>query len=181
MFMKYLRFLLIAFILFFFSSCFWDSFWEWLNPDDKCTLEQRYFKGENLRIDGFYYRDVSEDDERTQIFILYRNGVVMAPGGAKLSEAENRIKKLIDNNPRRDVIDIWGLFEVEDSSISLEYYLPSMYGHHTYLMQGTILNDTTFHMTEGKHSDKSNYETIDDLYRFHKTDLKPDSTNNFFH
>lgn len=104
----------------------------------------------------------------------------MAPGGAKLSEAENRIKKLIDNNPRRDVIDIWGLFEVEDSTISLEYYLPSMYGHHTYLMRGTILNDTTFHMTKGKQSDKSDYESIDYLYRFRHTEAKPDSTNNFF-
>ena len=80
-----------------------------------------------------------------------------------------------------DVIDWWGLFEIEDSIISLEYYLPSMYEHHTYLMRGQILNDTTFRMIEGKESNKSDYESIDYLYRFHKTEVKPDSTNNFFH
>lgn len=178
--MKYLRFLIIAFVLFFFSSCFWEGFWEWLNPDDKCTLEQRNFEGENLRIDGFYYGDVSEDDEVTTIFILYRNGVVMGPVGVKLSESENRIKKLIDNNNRRDEIDNWGLFEVEDSTISLEYYLPSMYGHHTYLMRGMILNDSTFRMIEGRRSVDSKYESIDRLFRFRQTEVKPDSTNKFF-
>ena len=178
--MKYLRLLLMAFVLFFFSSCFWDSFWEWLNPDDKCTLQLRNFEGDNLRIDGFYYEDVSEYDENAELFILYENGVVMVPGSIKLSEAENRVEKLIDNNPRRDVIDMWGLFEVEDSMISLEYYLPSMYGHHTYLMRGIILNDTTFQMTEGRWSVDSKEESINHLYRFRKTEAKPDSTNKFF-
>ena len=173
-------FLLLGFALFCFSSCIWEDFWEWVFPDDKTTLEQRDYEGDNLRIDGYYYKDVSEDDELTHIFILYENGVVMAPGGVKLSEAENKIKKLIDNNNRSDVIDMWGLFEVEDSTISLEYYLPSMYGHHTYLMRGTILNDTTFRMTEGKSSDESKYESIDYLYRFRHTEAKPDSTNKFF-
>ena len=178
--MKYLRFLIMAFVLFFFSSCFWEDLWTWLNPDDKCTIQQRYYEGDNLRIDGFYYRDVSENDESTQIFILYGNGVVMAPGGTKLSDIDNKIKNLINNNLRRDEIDMWGLFEVEDSMISLEYYLPSMYGHHTYLMRGIILNDTTFQMTEGRWSVDSKEESINHLYRFRKTEAKPDSTNKFF-
>lgn len=178
--MKYLRFLIMAFVLFFFSSCFWEDFWTWLNPDDKCTIQQSNYEGDNLRIDGFYYKDVNENDELTQIFILYRNGIVLVPEGVKLSEADNIIKKLIDDNPRRDVIDMWGLFEVEDSTISLEYYLPSMYGHHTYLMRGKILNDTTFKMTVGRWSVDFKDESIDYLYRFRKTEAKPDSTNKFF-
>lgn len=47
-------------------------------------------------------------------------------------------------------------------------------------MRGTIINDTTFHMTRGKCSDESEYEAIDYLYRFRQTDAKPDSTNKFF-
>lgn len=177
--MKYLRFIMMAFVLFFFSSCFWDAFWEWLNPDDKTTLEQRDYESENLRIDGFFYEDV-EKEEYTQIFILYRNGVVLSPGGAKQSEMDEKMDKLVENVYRRDMIDMWGLFEVEDSTISLEYYLPSMYGHHTYLMRGTILNDTTFRMTVGRWSVDSKDESIDELYRFRQTDAKPDSTNKFF-
>ena len=170
----------MAFVLFFFSSCFWESFWEWLNPDDKCTLEQRDYVGNNLRVDGYYYEDVEKEDYTT-IFILYRNGVVLTPGNPKMTEADNYVAKWNKNDFYKETISIWGLFEVEDSVVSLEYYLPSMYGHHTYLMRGTILNDTTFSMTEGKRSDQSKYESINRLYRFRQTDAKPDSTNIFFH
>lgn len=98
---------------------------------------------------------------------------------SKVDETYNSLIEEKEQGHFVDLVDRWGLFEIEDSIIRLEYYLPSMYGHHTYLMQGTILNDTAFLMTQGKKSDKSDYETIDYLYRFHKADAKPDSTNNF--
>lgn len=181
--MKSFRYLSFVFVLLLVSSCFCESLWERIFPDDKTTLEQGKYEGENLRIDGFYCYDSKEDDDYTQIFVLYRNGVIMGPCGTKDSNVEDEYYELIEEKDQGyfvDIIDWWGLFEIEDSIIRLEYYLPSMYSHHTYLMQGTILNDTTFHMTKGKQSDKSNYETIDYLYRFHKADAKPDSTNKFF-
>lgn len=165
------------------SSCFNESLKKRLFPDDKPTLQQHNYEGEKLRIDGFYCYDPEEDYDHTNIFVLYRNGVAMGPNGTKYSNNDEAYINLIENQDQGyyvDKIDLWGLFEIEDSIIRLEFYLPSMYGHHTYLMKGTILNDTTFHMTKGKQSDKSNYETIDYLYRFHKADAKPDSTNNFF-
>ena len=181
--MKSFRYLSFVFVLLLVSSCFCESLWERIFPDDKTTLEQGKYEGENLRIDGFYCYDPEEDDDHTYIFVLYRNGVIMGPCGTKYSNVEDEYYELIEEKDQGyfvDIIDWWGLFEIEDSIIRLEYYLPSMYSHHTYLMQGTILNDTTFHMTKGKQSDKSNYETIDYLYRFHKADAKPDSTNKFF-
>ena len=181
--MKILRFLSIVFVLMLVSSCFNDSLWRWFFPDDKPTLQQKQYEGENLRIDGFYCHDPKEDYDQTGIFVFYRNGVVMGEVGTYYSKVDENYNSLIEDQDKGyyvDIIDWWGLFEIEDSIIRLEYYLPSMYGHHTYLMQGTILNDTTFHMTKGKQSDKSDYETIDYLYRFHKTVAKPDSTNNFF-
>ncbi|MBO7588753.1 MAG: hypothetical protein J6T18_04935 [Bacteroidaceae bacterium] len=183
--MKILRILLIVFVLMFVSSCFCESLWEWLFPDDKPTLEQKRYEGENLRIDGFYCYDSKDDyyDHTTKIFVFYRNGIVMGGVGTYYSKVYETYNSLIEEQAQgyyADVIDWWGLFEIEDSIIRLEYYLPSMYGHHTYLMQGTILNDTTFHMIKGKQSDKSDYETIDYLYSFHKTEAKPDSTNKFF-
>lgn len=177
--MKYLRFLLMAFVLFFFSSCFWESFWEWVFPDDKTILEQRDYEGDNLRVDGYYFK-VVEENNLTDIYILYRNGVVLVLGSPKISEADNYVAKWNKNEFSKESIHIWGLYEVDGNDISLEYYMPSMYGHHTYLMKGTILNDTTFRMTEGKSSDESKYEPIDHLYRFRQTDAKPDSTNKFF-
>lgn len=181
--MKSFRYLSFVFVLLLVSSCFCESLWEKIFPDDKTTLEQGKYEGENLRIDGFYCYDPEEDDDYTQIFVLYRNGVVMGSVGSYYSKVDETYNSLIEEKDQGhyvDAIDWWGLFEIEDSIIKLEYYLPSMYGHHTYLMKGTILNDTTFHMTEGKHSDKSNNETIEYLYRFHKTVAKPDSTNKFF-
>lgn len=174
----------MVFVLLLVSSCFNERLWKWLFPDDKTTLQQRQYEGENLRIDGFYCYDPEEDYDHTNIFVLYRNCVAMGPNGTKYSKIDEAYINLIENQDKGyyvDKIDLWGLFEIEDSIIRLEYYLPSMYGHHTYLMKGTILNDTTFHMTQGKQSDKSNYEIIDYLYRFHKTEVKPDSTNNYFH
>lgn len=182
--MKIFRILSTVFVLLFVSSCFNENLWEWLFPDDKPTIQQKQYEGDNLRIDGFYCYDTEDDYDPTNIIVLYRNGVVLGPAGTIYSNVDDTYNNLIENKEQGyyvDIIDWWGLFEIEDSIIRLEYYLPSMYGHHTYLMQGTILNDTTFHMTKGKHSDKSNYETIDYLYGFHKTDAKPDSTNNFFH
>jgi hypothetical protein len=170
-------------VLFLVSSCFCESLRERLFPDDEPTLQQKKYEGKNLSIDGFYCYDPEEDYDHTHIFVLYRNGVVMGPVGTKYSKVDEAYNNLIENKSQGyyvDKTDWWGLFEIEDSIIRLEYYLPSMYGHHTYLMHGTILNDTTFYMTKGKHSDKSNYETIDYLYRFHRTVAKPDSTNNFF-
>ena len=176
--MKKYCILLMAFVLLFFSSCFWDSFWEWVNPDDRCTLEQRDYVGDNLRIDGYYYEDV-ENDYAT-IYILYKNGVVLSPPSTSQSEMDKYYNELVDKVFWSDNIDMWGLFAVEDSLISLEYYLPSMYGHHTYLMRGTILNDSTFRMIEGRRSVDSKYESIDHLFRFRQTEVKPDSTNRFF-
>lgn len=183
--MKIFRILSTVFVLLFVSSCFNENLWEWLFPDDKPTIQQKQYEGDNLRIDGYYCYDREDDVQiTTDIIVFYRNGVVFGPVGTYYSKVDETYNSLIKENEQGhhvDIIDWWGLFEIEDSIIRLEYYLPSMYGHHTYLMQGTILNDTTFHMTKGKHSDKSNYETIDYLYSFHKTDAKPDSTNNFFH
>lgn len=182
--MKILRNLSIVFVLLLVSSCFNESLWKSIFPDDKPTLQQKQYEGEKLRIDGFYCYEPKDKCGYTKLFVFYRNGVVFGSDGTMYSNVDGAYNDLIDNKDQDyygDLIDYWGVFEIEDSIIKLEFYLPSMYGHHTYLMQGTILNDTTFHMTKGKQSDKPNYETIDYLYRFHKTDLKPDSTNNFFH
>ena len=182
--MKYFRCLSLVFVLFLVSSCFNEKLWKWLFPDDEPTLEQKEYTGDNLRIDGFYCYEPNDDEDHTNVFVLYKNGVVMGPYGTKYSIVEEKYFDLIKNKNKGyyiDIIDWWGLFVIENSSIYLEYHMPSMYGHHKYLMKGEILNDTTFHMTKGKQSDSSDYESIDQMYHFHKTAAKPDSTNIFFH
>lgn len=182
--MKFQKIFLLFFVQIFFSSCCFEKIWEWLNPDDKCTLQQCAYEGDNLHLDGFYYHQIKEGQDFVHVesFILYRNGVVMgALGDSCLDKAERSIIRMSKDVSRiNGNIDNWGLFEVSDSSISLEYYLPSMYGHHTYLMRGTILNDSTFHMTQGKKSNESGFSAIDRIYNFHKLEAKPDSTNKYF-
>ena len=159
------------------SSCFCEPLWEWLNPDDKGTLQQKAYEGNEIRIDGYYYSLIDEDYDILCYFVLYRNGVIYGPIHQDASDSV-----VLESVSRFDykIRDNWGLFEIEDSLISLEYYLPSMYGHHAYLMKGRILNDTTFHMTSGKQSDKSSYEQIDKLFHFCPMDVKPDSTNKYY-
>lgn len=164
------------------SSCFCEPLWEWLNPDDKGTLQQKAYEGNEIRIDGCYYCLNEDGDELRYYFIPYRNGVIAGPeySGKAVSEIDN-FQVFFERDYRpREFRDYWGLFVIEDSLISLEYYLPSMYGHHAYLMKGRILNDTTFHMTSGKQSDKSSYEQIDKLFHFCPMDVKPDSTNKYY-
>ena len=163
------------------SSCFLESFLEWIDPDDKHSLQQANYNGNEIQMDGYYYYNYEDSSNSILFFILYRNGVVFGPWGIGGSDRDNIVFSKDYTRTSYASRDDWGLFEIEDSLIDIEFYLPVPYGGHpTYLMKGTILNDTTFHMTTGKRSDSSTIEQIDMVFHYCPTDIKPDSTNKYY-
>ncbi len=77
----------------------------------------------------------------------------------------------------------WGVFHIDGNGIKFErWYLGDGLTLKAYVREGTILNDTTFIITEsyrfvrGKKKKKS---AEDETYHFKALNPKPDSTNKF--
>ena len=144
--------------------------------DEELTLRGGSFTGDELRIDGYYYRKIPD----LEIYFFYSNGIVRYGGGGYTSfeEVEERIlnHQLVNENSRTT----WGVFQVNNNTIKFERWYPSSGGvAPVYVREGTILNDTTFHITSSYRSDGSERREKNEMYHFHQFSLKPDSTNNF--
>ena len=162
------------------SKCKWYNI-----PDDELNIVKQNYKGDELRIDGYYYY-VSVVDETTyyQIYFLYSNGVIL--GGVLVDE-----KKLIEME--EDFIDgtyydrsiiikhRWGLFVINDS-INFERWYPIQGPLPIVTHIGVVLNDTTFHISERYilvNGQKTEILDRNETYHFKKFSPKPDSTNSF--
>lgn len=80
----------------------------------------------------------------------------------------------------------WGLFNIEGNTFKFEQYYPSSgsftggTGLRAFIRQGTILNDTIFHITESYRmvdGVKTEHNTKNEMYYFKEFSPKPDSTN----
>lgn len=143
-------------------------------PDDELSLPRTNFNGNSLRTDGVYYRSINEDSAYVRLF-LYNNGIV------KFLFRSSEIEK--DLHPPIDLKDMWGIFLVENNDITIEEFVESNSpSYHVYTSHGMVINDTTFQLTESyrlKKGEKTNHETINRIYHFHKYSPKPDSINEF--
>lgn len=171
--MKMVGFILCFSILF--SSC------DKLLKNDELSLKRIPYFGNELRIDGYYYRKINNDNEEfLNLYFFYSNGIVRYGGGGYLSyeEVEDRIinHRLVDGRSRTD----WGVFHITDNTIQFEMWYPSSGGGApTYVREGAIMNDTTFHITMSYRSNGKEKREKDEIYHFRQFGLKPDSTNVF--
>lgn len=85
----------------------------------------------------------------------------------------------------KDIKYYWGRLIVEGSTIKFERWYPSSGGPlRVGVREGTILNDTTFHITESyrlQDGEKQDVKERDETYHFKALSPKPDSTNEFTH
>ena len=81
------------------------------NPenDDKLTLIKRTFTGDQLRLDGFYYRVYESDKDRLEIYFLFSNGLVLQAGGQYSYDLDNREITINMYNSARNYKFYWGL------------------------------------------------------------------------
>lgn len=69
---------------------------------------------------------------------------------------------------------------MENSVIKIEQWYPGVGGPHPVRIKtGTVLNDTTFRLTESTNQKGRDRKTIDQTYHFRQFGPKPDSTNRF--
>lgn len=174
--MKVFKYILLTSLMITFTSC------EKLMPeDDELTLTQQDYNGDELRTDGYYYLK-SNPDHFMGGYFFYKNGIHSFVGGRFLLDNMEEL----ENNLRNNYYDlnhiyIYGLFQINDTNIKFERLYPGEIKT-AYIREGTILNDTTFHITESyrmKDNKKTEVRVKDEIYHFKQFSPKPDSTNSF--
>ena len=150
--------------------------------DDDLSLPLRPHTG-SLRIDGYYYNDYANGSHRHYYF-LFGNGVIVDARAYEISDtAKAEAYFSLPTWP----VEIrkhkygWGLFITEGNKIEFERWYPGGTPLQAFVSSGTILNDTTFHITSSRRSNGDDDDSEDEVYHFRKFSPKPDSTNDYVH
>jgi hypothetical protein len=121
-----------------------------------------------LVLEGIYCNDVLE------CFFFYRNGVCRHDG--RFSSMEHVRRYVLTKGRDKDYMNIapggWGVYTIQDTEISLEYWLNTARPCQTRKKYGKILNDSTF----TRHPSISGSDTI---FKYYSVLPKIDSTNIF--
>lgn len=147
----------------------------------KLTIEKQNYKGNQLRIDGYYYQ--KHEGKYYSLYFFYRDGTILYGGGGftekELLEQEKQFTSEAWLKATRNSKIDWGVFIINDGSIAFERWYPSSGGvPPVYLRSGKILNDTTFVINKAINSGKpTEQRTKNETYFFKEFSPKPDSTN----
>ena len=173
--MKYIFYWLIAF-LFFLTAC--EDFFI---KDKEFSMKAIPYTGDELRIDGYYYKKAY--DEMSRVLVFYANGVQFGGNGVMPSiEIEDRLRDMEYTKNLRNNRASWGPYEINNTVLQFEFY--RIFGGHnwyTCIAHCKILNDSTFNIEKVTFS-KTGKE-VDDVdtflgeYHFKQFSPKPDSTN----
>jgi len=153
-----------------------------LFPDEKLTMQKKPYTGNELRTDGYYYHFV-KGYNRTVVYFLYRNGIILWGGTystINIDEIETEMIKLYSEIKKTK--DSWGVFIVNGDTIQYEKWVGSATSRpntYRYICWGKIENDTTIRFTKEYVSERDETRSIDKVWHFKQFDNKPDSTNNF--
>ncbi|MDO9154525.1 MAG: hypothetical protein Q7U47_12630 [Paludibacter sp.] len=158
---------------------------EFMN-DEKLTLPKKIYEGKELRIDGYYYSEYIGFESRdiyVRTYFFFQDGVVLYGGATEKSELPKLENQFITTkyiNAIKKYKDGWGLFNIAGDKIVFERWYPHSPGQpKVYIREGTILNDTTYHISVSYRPDGSERIEQDETYHFKQFSPKPDSTNVF--
>ncbi|WP_133122085.1 hypothetical protein [Brumimicrobium salinarum] len=158
-----------------------------LFKNDELSLEKMDYFGDELKISGyFYYKYPVDNTNHYAILFLYNNGVVLHALTIKEEYLETREEEFKTGEFYSDIkntIYCWGVYRVDENIFKFEKWYTSSGGPlKTYVREGTILNDTTFHITKSYRNQKGEKTEVrpkDEIYHFKKFSPKPDSTNKY--
>ncbi|HYF04491.1 MAG TPA: hypothetical protein VEC36_14000 [Patescibacteria group bacterium] len=177
--MKLLQYLCIPFLLLL-TGC------AGCGDDDPLSISKTEYSGNQLRIDGYYYytfKAANNQEKLSDFYFLYRNGVILYAGTYPLGNVqyyESEFRSKIWNAGIKNSKTYWGLFSVQGNQIQFDHWYPSERPYSAFARKGTILNDTTFTITERYSvTDRNDKTASDEIYRFKQFSPKPDSTNPF--
>lgn len=143
--------------------------------DDPLHVEQTYYAGDNLKINGYYYR-VKDSSAGIFGYFFYRNGVVLDADARGEDDYTSEEWLKHEKNTKSS----WGVFRIQNKTIKYEMWEPSEPPLRAYVREGIIINDTTFLITESyrlQNGKKRDQEVINQFYHFKQFSPKPDSTN----
>ena len=163
-----MKILIVFCVIVLFQSC----------KDEKLLIERTPYLGSELRIDGYYYKQVGD---KIGIKFFYRNGIMIDFisyfSTTNVMEVDEGIANMYES--WKDDKLIWNVFSINGYSLQYSGWSTSVGGGRpSGKCIGTILNDTTFHITKSINSDGSEFEK-NDVYHFRQFSPKPDSTNTF--
>lgn len=144
---------------------------------DDLSITRTDYDG-SLRTDGYYY--ALEGNTEVNSFFLYRNGVFLEgwiPNDiVDLDEIDDYYKNPSNYSVIYDLADVWGVFIVEGSDMTIEKWIGSSGDPYpTAKSVGTVLNDTTLI----GFNDLFGWSSQQDTFHFRQFSSKPDSTNVF--
>jgi hypothetical protein len=155
------------------------------SSDDKLSLEKINYKGNELRIDGYYYQNYISGDY-IHTFFLYKNGIILDGMSIRidkiLEKEENFRNGFYATNVASKYKYQWGVFQIDGTKIKYEKWVPTNGPFPAVTYEGVILNDSTFVINKsyraldaGKKVPTEHYWE----YHFKEFSPKPDSTNRF--
>ena len=147
--------------------------------EDDFLMNKSEYEGDDLTLNGYYYI-LTDYGSVSGIHFFYRNGITRTLGSVKNSfeEMDDYIREMYlpGKNPPESRLQ-WGLYKIKDKRITIEMVYD--YGRIT-VMEGDILNDTTFHLTSSyRQREPDNEEKMDRYYYFREFSPKPDSINKY--
>jgi len=149
-----------------------------LFSDEKLSIPRTDYKGNQLRVDGYYYRH--DDTNNTLVLFPYRNGVMLftrAFPSVDLSIVENEM--IGEYSAIRKEKTRWGVFTIMEKKIVYERWTSPTELVSVKKGTGYIENDTTFLITENYFSYNGKKYPVNEVWHFKPFSNKPDSTNNF--
>ena len=177
-----MKYLILATLLLTLSSCY-EIF---MGKDDTLTMTRTDYTGNQLKIDGYYYLKDSASYKDSMYrwvhggIFLYRNGIIRQVGssGKNPIDYDVYISSIPETFKKSGKLSV-GVFLIQDKNIKIERW-ENTQPIKAYTYTGTIINDTTFHITEryrllkGK---KTELAVENLIYYYHRFSPKLDSTN----
>ena len=171
--------------------CFFLSGCAVILGDKPLQMEPVPYRGNELRIDGYYYHSIDdapvvteEVGPRVHTYCLFRNGLVKRYGTINLSQLDQFEESIQQSRfEGRYNSSEWGVFHIENQRIKFEER--GMRGHGERLgstiFQGKVLNDTTFVLDSVllPGSDESKPLSHVRVFHFKPLKTKPDSVNRY--
>jgi hypothetical protein len=160
-----------------FTSCFLIH-----GEDEKLSGKPELIASKKLRLDGYFYELDTARRPYPTVYILFRNGVLLTPGGhsrdsltfvAESLKSEQFLKRTSTAKW------MWGIFRIENDKIEIEKWYPTSGQYDVWRSSGNILNDSTFVLTMSENQNGTQRRKIEELYRFHPLTTKPDSVSVF--
>jgi len=149
-----------------------------LFPDEKFSIQRADYNGNELKFDGYYYRQ--DTSGNTLILFLYRNGIILSTRAYPSCDLDYVENIMVDeyDKIRKDKTR-WGVFIVEYDKIEYEKWTTPTESITVKKGIGYIETDTTFRITENYFSYNNKKYLVDEVYHFKQFANKPDSTNNY--